>query len=300
MLKGLGFSSSFFHKLGVVAFLAIAICLAIGALVLLVKLSSRSGRESAALRLRMWRRLYSGGYWWFQRARRDEPPFRLYTGKRGRGKTLLATRDLQKELARGSYVFSNYPIADPLSLRTAITFEDVDHLMLTLVETVLANDALPEPEQKRILIAFDEAQNHFDSRDWEVFPAWLRTFLAESRHYKVGIIACTQSMSQVDKRFRLLCDEVFRVEPVIESLKHKVALFRLQHLDEARNSADDDEREVGRAHLSWVVGRAFSGYSTVGLPTAEAVSTAEKATMLGLVQQLRDRVSEPAFSEEPI
>lgn len=241
-------------------------------------------------RAKMWLRLHAGGYWWFQRSRRHEPPFRLYTGRRGRGKSLLATRDLQKELARGSLVFSNYPVADPLSMRSAVNFETIDDLMTELFRAVLRGES-------RIVVGFDEAQNHFDSRDWESFPAWLRTFLAESRHYKVGVIAATQSMSQVDKRFRLLCDEVWRVEPVIESLKHRFALFRLQALDEARNSADDDERQVGRARLSWVVGRAFAGYSTVGLPTAQTVSDADREAMLDLIQRMRDHVSRPAFAE---
>lgn len=300
MVPGIGNVAGFFHALWFWSSRIALVLVAALLVVWLFSLTTSSGRARARARLRMWSRLYGQRYWWFQRIRRDEPPFRLYTGRRGRGKTLLATRDLQKELARGSVVFSNYPVADPLSCRTSITFEDIDHLMLSVVEAVLENEALPKEERRRIVLGFDEAQNHFDSRDWEVFPAWLRTFLSESRHYMVGIIACTQSMSQVEKRFRLLCDEVWRVEPVIESWKHKIALFRMQALDEARNSADDDERQVGRARLTWVVGRAFSGYSTVGLPTAEAVSTAEKETMQGLLADLRASVSRPvAVLEEP-
>lgn len=196
------------------------------------------------------------------------------------------TRDLQKELARGAVVFANYPVADPLSMRRAVEFESIDDLMAELFRAVLRGE-------DRIVVGFDEAQNHFDSRDWEVFPAWLRTFLSESRHYNVGVIAATQSMSQVEKRFRLLCDEVWRIEPVFESFKHRIALFRKQALAEARNSADDDERMVGRSTMTWVVGRAFAGYSTVGLPIAQTVSEADKAEMATLLLRMREHVSRP-------
>lgn len=290
MLAGLGISHAFLSRVGLFLAASAAVAATVCAAFLVLSLLRPSGRAAARARARMWSRLYSGGFWWFQRSKRDEPPFRLYTGKRGRGKSLLATRDLQRELARGSVVFSNFPVADPLTLRVARTFETIDELMLELFQTVLAGSP-------RIVVGFDEAQNHFDARDWERFPAWLRTFLSESRHYKVGVVACTQSMSQVDKRFRLLCDEVWRVEPVFESFKHKVALFRLQALDEARNSADDDEREVGRAHLSWIVGRAFAGYSSVGLPTAQAVSVADALSMVELIEELRAHVSVPLTVE---
>lgn len=290
MLQGLGISHAFVSRLGLIALGALGVCVALSLVFVLFPLLTLDGRESARLRFSMWRRLYLGGFWWFQRERRDEPPFRLYTGRRGRGKSLIMTRDLQRELARGTLVFSNFPVADPLSRTQAVTFESIDGLMFAIVRACL--DRSP-----RIVVAFDEAQNHFDSRDWERFPVWLRTFLAESRHYHVGVLAATQSMSQVEKRFRLLCDEVFRVEPVFESLKHKVALFRLQHLEEARNSADDDERQVGRARMTWVVGRAFAGYSTVGLPIAETVSSADRDTMAELLEQLRDSVRDTPLAD---
>lgn len=231
-----------------------------------------------------WRRLWHSRAWWFQRSRRQEPPFRLYVGKRGRGKSLLLTRDVQRELRRGSLVLSNCAVYDPKSERYAHVWLSVGELMERVARAVLDGE-------KRIIIVVDEAQNHFDARDWDKCPRWFRQFLSESRHYGVGVIAATQAISQVDKRFRILCDEVIRVHPVFVGMQHRVALFRCCGLDENYDSADEEARELGMPFFEYVFAAAFAGYSTAALPTEEDFADADTASITKLLALTREHVS---------
>lgn len=228
--------------------------------------------------------LYRRRLFWWQRVRRDEPPFKLYLGKRGRGKSLALTREVQRELRRGSVVLSNCPIVDPLSGLQVQRWVSVGDLMQSVAEHVLA-------DCPRIIIVVDEAQNHFDARDWEKTPRWFRQFLAESRHYHVGVLAATQAISQVDKRFRILCDEVIRVRPVLEGLHHRVALFRYCALDENFDSTDEEAKEMGIPWLVWVTARAYGGYSTSALPTEEEFAASDQAAIQALLERTREHVS---------
>lgn len=230
------------------------------------------------------RYLYERRLFWWQRNKRYEPEFTLYIGKRGRGKSLMLTRDTQRELARGSVVLSNCRVYDPLSDRHAELWVSVGDLMERVASAVLAGE-------KRIIIVVDEAQNHFDARDWEKTPRWFRQFLAESRHYHVGVIAATQAISQVDKRFRILCDRVVRVRPVLEGVHHAFALYRLVSMDENFNSADEEAKELGAPWLSWVSARAYGGYSTAALPTEEDFAQGESFAIEALLAQTREFVS---------
>jgi len=237
--------------------------------------------------------LWERRLFWFQRRRRNEPPFRLYVGKRGRGKSLMLTRDVQRELAAGSLVLANYPVYDPLSERCAVEWGSIQQLMEWTAQAVLE-------DQPRIIIAIDEAQNHFDARDWESCPRWWRQFLAESRHYHVGVLAATQAISQVDKRFRILTDDVIRVRPVIEGLHHKVAVFRLTALEENFDSADEEGRQLGNGRLTYVSARVFGGYSTGALPVEEEVASGDSSAIEALIARTRLHVStlEPVSDRE--
>jgi hypothetical protein len=232
-----------------------------------------------------WRDLWDRGLWWIQRLKRDEPPFRLYIGKRGRGKSLAMTRDVQKEMhKKRALVLSNYPVYDPYTDTNAIEWSTVEEMMNLVAQAVL-------DDRQRIIIAIDEAQNHFDARDWETCPRWFRTFLAESRHYHVGVIAATQSISQVDKRFRILCDEVVRVRPLLTKLHHRIAIFRMCKLDEDFDSVEEEAKEIGAAWFTYFTARVYGGYSTGALPTSQEMSKSDTRAIEALIARTREHVS---------
>lgn len=231
------------------------------------------------------RRLYAARVLWFQRRKRKEPPFRLYVGRRGRGKSLLLTRDCQRELSRGSLVLSNFPVYDPYSERYADNWYSVIQLMESVAAAVMRGES-------RIVIAVDEAQNHFDARDWQNTPRWFRQFLAESRHYHCGVFAATQSITQVDKRFRILCDEVIRVRPVLEGFHHRFAVYRCCELLEDHDSSDEEAKELGMPWLTYVSARAYGGYSTAALPTEDDFAGGDSLAIEALLAQSREYVSQ--------
>lgn len=228
--------------------------------------------------------LYRQRLFWWQRHRRDEPPFKLFIGKRGRGKSLALTRETQLEMARGSYVLANCDVYDPLTGQSAHQWVSVGDLMERVAAAVLR-------DERRIIIVVDEAQNHFDARDWEKTPRWFRQFLAESRHYHVGVLAATQAISQVDKRFRILCDQIIRVRPVLEGAHHRFALYRYCAMDENFDSTDEEAKELGTPWLVWVTARAYGGYSTAALPTEEEFGDGDQAAITALIEKTREHVS---------
>lgn len=239
--------------------------------------------------MRYYRWLWERRLFWFQRKRRDEPPFKLFIGKRGRGKSLCLTRETQRELARGSYVLSNCEVYDPKTELSAHQWVSVGDLMEKVASAVLR-------DERRIIIVVDEAQNHFDARDWEKTPRWFRQFLAESRHYHVGVLAATQAISQVDKRFRILCDEIIRVRPVLEGVHHRLALYRLCAMDENFDSTDEEAKELGVPWLTWITARAYGGYSTAALPTEEEFAEGDTDAITSLIELTREHVSGPGPS----
>lgn len=244
--------------------------------------------------LAYWRHLWDRGAWWFQRKRRDEPPFKLWVGKRGRGKSLRLTFEIQKILRRiriredgtpDTVVLSNYPVYDPRSDTSAELWLDLEQLMGRVARAVEADQLC--------IVGIDEAQNIFDAREWEKTPRWFRSFLSESRHYKVGILAATQQLSMVEKRFRSLCDEIIRVRPVIEGFHHRVALFRMCKLEEDFDSVDEEAKELGIAWLSWIPASAYVGYRTAALPSDESVaSVSDTAAIEKLIARSRALVSQ--------
>lgn len=266
---------------------------------------------AAPRRWRYWLQLYREGAWWFQRRKRVEPPFKLWVAKRRKGKTLLVTREAQRLMRETSMrpagstfskygqvlaswpegspctrIVSNYPIGDLLSGRSAELFTTIEELMGLVADAV-------ELDQ-RTIVCIDEAQNIFDARDWEKCPRWFKGFLAESGHYKVGILAATQQLSMVEKRFRLLCDEVIRVKPIWDSQKHRIAVFSLSHLDDNEDLAEEEVKEVGAQWLTYVCGSAYAGYSTSALPSDDQVSSVKDvAAIERLIARSRAFVSQP-------
>lgn len=237
------------------------------------------------------------GVMWYQRTRRVEPPFRLYLGKRGRGKSLMLTRDAQLELAAGSVVVSNYLIYDPWSQRSCIVCDSFQDIMTTCLIEVRKNLERPEDQRRRIILVVEEAQEVFNARKWQDLPLWFMSFMQASRHYHVGIFAATQSFGSVDKSFRLLCDEITRTRPALPGLQHRLPVFRLVELGENPDSTDEEGKELGAASLVWVTSRAFSGYTTGDLPLAGSVaSLTESEQIEAEIRRIRGLLSEEARS----
>jgi len=236
---------------------------------------------------RYWRFALDHDSMWWQRARRVEYKSVFYIGKRGRGKSLFLSRHAVKHIKKGRRVLANYQILCPDG--EALYWSALADLMRLVGEAF--RDGVP------FTIVIDEAQNIFDAREWARTPRWFRAFLSELRHYNGGcILMASQAYGMVEKRARQLTDETWQISPMLDFAKHRLALFHMQEITEDPNVADDAEMVMGRHKLVWIRGHNFCAYSTVLLPSDDAVGDGDGCQEI--YADLRALLSETDTAEE--
>jgi hypothetical protein len=168
----------------------------------------------------------------------------LYQGRIGGGKTYSAVRRIIKYLAAGRTVYTNIEfnlknLEITLAKRFSVAF-DVDQLR-----------ELPELTDHKyewhemidwgvpscpVLVVIDEAQLHYNSRDWAETQKRgkdMLSFLTQSRKAFVDVIYITQEVGNIDKQFRVLCQFIwtfrnmeFAEIPIFGGLLSKSFFFR--------------------------------------------------------------------------
>lgn len=112
-----------------------------------------------------------------------------YFGLYGQGKTICMTKELHEYRQKYKdriYIFTNYGFAEEDA-----PFKDWKMLLADY--------------DKPVIIAWDEVQNEFNSRDFKSFPPELLTKLTQNRKgYGMKIIYTAQRFERVDKVFREL------------------------------------------------------------------------------------------------
>lgn len=143
-------------------------------------------------------------YWWLRKSHKFMP-LTMYAGLPGSGKTLFAVQDAVQLLRAGENVYSNLYIRD----RVTGAASRPCHTWLDMVR--LAVEALERDESAYFV--WDEIHLHCDSRSWSLTPEFLLHVFAQRRHYRIGLIATTQHVDQVEKRLRTLVDRIVNVRP---------------------------------------------------------------------------------------
>lgn len=130
--------------------------------------------------LSVWSRFYSN-------------PYRLAIlhGAKGSGKSTLGAKFAILYQNMGWSVFSDTPIYGCYKL-------DINWL---------GRNDFPE----RTLIIIDEGAISFDNRKFSTFSDELRNFFTMQRHSKVYVVILTQSYNMLDKKVRLLTDDIYVV-----------------------------------------------------------------------------------------
>lgn len=206
------------------------------------------------LRLQVWK--WNEGLFWFQSA----PPRMEFStffveGKKGEGKTRYLTGWACRQMRRGIRVCANYSITDRLTGRRSVPVSGwLDVLRLSV-------DALRRGVPT--LFVIDEFHLWADSRSWQKTPEWFRGWLAQSRHYGVGICGSVQSFKTVELRARQITDELRRIRRV-----HlwRVPLFRTEVV--APESVDA-EGEYALSDPHFGLFKWYAGYSTSELIQVE-------------------------------
>lgn len=182
----------------------------------------------------------------------------LIVGRRGSGKTLLATEMAIGRMRKGERVYANYAIEDvERGLRSGVIYSLLDCLTLNSCTVVV-----------------DEANLWTSSRQWSKIPAEVLSSWAQSRKRGLSFIFTAQHEERVDKIIRELSDWVLLCErPGV--VPRWVPLFRVQwtyleEIGQVRRGA------LGRAEYRWVPHRVFAGYGTHDLVNAEMLADLER------------------------
>lgn len=206
------------------------------------------------LRLQVWK--WSEGLFWFQwRSPHEEFTTFFVEGKKGEGKTRYLTGEACKLMRRGVRVCSNYTITDRLTGAVSVPVAgwlDVLRFSVDALET-----------QTPTMFVIDEFHLWCDSRSWSKTPEWFRGWLAQSRHYGVGICGSVQNFKTVELRARQIADELRRVRKV-----HffGVPLYRMEEVAPESVDAEGDY-SLESAHLGLF--KWYAGYSTRELIAVE-------------------------------
>lgn len=140
----------------------------------------------------------------------------IYKSPPGTGKSYHALKDGLAHIYenKGGHVIANFPITRSRPGSRAYKKEEKWHYIEwpdtaePLLEMVFAFGT-PGTKEGSILIICDEAQTHFNSRDWQIAGSvrkdWI-TFFSQSRHLGVDVILIAQDERMIDRQIRSLCE----------------------------------------------------------------------------------------------
>lgn len=182
--------------------------------------------------------------WWLRWKLPPERPMILLVGRRGSGKTLLATEIACERMRAGQKVYANYSIVDRRNGNCAGRVH-------SMIDTLDLRDCT---------VVIDEANLWVSSREWSKIPTQVITGWQESRKTGVSFIFTSQHESRVDLIIRELVDWVYICERV-PFVPRWVPLFRtqrtyLEEINEVRRGT------VYRAEYRWVKHWVFAAYGT--------------------------------------
>lgn len=214
--------------------------------------------------------------WYLRWALPPERPMLLIVGRRGAGKTALATKIAVNRMRQGERVYANYAIHDRGRHAGRV---------FSLLQCMDLGDCT---------IVIDEANMWCNSRSWAMIPDGVIAEWQESRKSGVSFIFTSQHESRVDVIIRELVDWVLCCERV-PLVPKWVPFFRyhrtyLEEIEQVRAGT------VGRA-VSWWMGddimRAYATRERIGTFNAQVLreyAAALKAGDEGALARLADSV----------
>lgn len=182
--------------------------------------------------------------WWLRWCLPKERPMLLFVGRRGQGKTAVATHVATGRMRAGERVYANYDIQDDAEgLRAGRIFSLLDCLDLSDATVVI-----------------DEANMWTNSRMWQKVPPQILEAWQESRKSGLSFIFTSQHESRCDLVIRELVDYIMVCERV-PFIPKWVPFFRV------RRTHLEDVNEVRRSGLApaeyfWLKRWVLASYDT--------------------------------------
>lgn len=138
-------------------------------------------------------------------------------GKPGSGKSFYCVVRIIQLLRKGMQVVTNIELN--VEALKKYVLENYGYkcgedqiVILSREESIDFQKYTPEGEQGRnVTVVLDEAGRYFNARDWNRTSRGLLDYLALHRHYHTDIVMIDQDLNNVDKQFRRLMSEIYRV-----------------------------------------------------------------------------------------
>lgn len=173
--------------------------------------------------------------WLNYKENKNKPPhlYGIYgfVGDVGSGKTMCMVDDLinlRKQYGDGIYITTNFHWVGQ-----DFAFENYEQLLKIY--------------DKPLVVAWDEVQNEFCSRDFQKFPISLLTLLTQNRKgHGVRILWTAQRLSHIDKYFRDLTTTIYFAHTILGRFSFRTALAQADLT--AQGQAKEYTIKLGKCH----------------------------------------------------
>jgi len=141
----------------------------------------------------------------------------IYVGKESSGKSLMLAKRACDLVARNSRWFEKTNIKRPIYTNSPFSLEFVKWAETQNVPIINWTDLSDIIEISEADIFIDEIIKYFDARNWLNLSLESKHWLTQGAKSGVHVYGACQDFSQVEKQFRLLCNEVYQVIKIIGS-----------------------------------------------------------------------------------
>lgn len=180
-----------------------------------------------------------------------EKDFRMYTARRGKGKTIAATWDGIRYLRAGIPVYCNYELTDWRYGLRAGRIYSIEQLA----------------QLQKCVVIIDEANLWFDSRKFADIPTAIRASWAMSRKFGLGLIITVQHPKRADLILRelndhvIVCDRIWWLPKFIPIFIQRWCY--IEDVEETTNVNENNNSIIEEfKSLVWMPADAFEGYDT--------------------------------------
>lgn len=184
-----------------------------------------------------------------RKQRTTKPSLTLIMGKAGSGKSSLMGLLVRRAIKRGIPVYCNHHV---------------------LGANKIDSRDLGACDLNECIIIIDEAQLHYDNRDFKTFSKENKYFFSNFRHHKIEVYIISQSFEDLDVKIRRQAQRIYIMQPFIKGtiLMQKVRMKFGVSEDQTNIITMYKTSIFGiRIKFSFPAWKFFNSYSKPSLPS---------------------------------
>ncbi len=144
---------------------------------------------------------------------------KIYTGIESSGKSLQLAREANNIVRRNARWFKKTGVLRPILTNSPFSDGFVQYAKDKGTEIVNWKNLSEIIFRDECDVFIDEILKYFDARNWQDLSLDAKHWLTQGAKSGVHVYGSAQDFSQVDKSFRLLCNEVYHVSKLIGSAR---------------------------------------------------------------------------------